>query len=117
MEATGTPRYVVATYVKAGRDGDFERFMRDVVVPAEARARPHQVGMWHLLRPATDPPEGVARAWLMTFYGPSVLDDWDLQSLFDEAYGADASREHLEYFEDMVDGEQTVYALDGDVAL
>lgn len=117
MEATDSPRYVVATTVKAGRDSDFERFMREVVVPAEVRARPHQVGMWHLLRPATDPSEGVTRAWLMTFHGPSSLDDWNLQPLFDEAYGADASREHLTYFEDMVEGEQTVYALDGEVVL
>lgn len=73
---------------------DFEDFMREVVAPAAVRARPHQVGMWHLLRP-----------------------DWLLQPLFEEAYGAEASREHLKYFEDMVDGEQTVYALDGEVPL
>jgi hypothetical protein len=114
---TSSPRYVVATYVKAGRDDDFERFMRDVVVPAEARARPHQVGMWHLLRPAPDQPEGCTRAWIMTLHGPSTLDDWDLEPLFDEAYGAGASREHLRTFEDMVDGEQIVYALDGESAL
>jgi hypothetical protein len=117
MTTMDYPRYVVVTHVKAGRDDDFERFMRDVVVPAEVRARPHQVGMWHLLRPATDQPEGVTRAWLMTFYGPSTLDDWSLEPLFDEAYGADASREHIRHFEDMVDGEQTVYAVDGESAL
>ena len=114
---TDTPRFVVATSVKAGRDDDFERFMREVVVPAEVQARPHQVGMWHLMRPATDQPEGVTRAWLMTFHGPSTLDDWDLEPLFDEAYGADASREHMRHFEDMVDGEQTVYAIDREIAL
>lgn len=117
METTDSPRYMVVTYVKAGRDSDFEQFMRGVVVPAEARARPHQVGMWHLLRPAADQPEGVRRAWLMTFHGPSTLDDWTLQPLFDEAYGADVSLEHLKYFEDMVEGEQTVYALSGEVVL
>lgn len=114
---TRAPRFVVATHVRAGRDSDFERFMRDVVVPAEVRARPQQVGMWHLLRPANDSSEGVAGAWLMTFHGPSSLDDWSLQPLFEEAYGADASREYLKYFEDMVDGEQTVYALAGEVSL
>lgn len=117
MMTTDSPRYIVATYVKAGRDDDFEGFMRDVVVPAEVRSRPHQVGMWHLMRPATDQPEGATRAWLMTFHGPSTLDDWDLQPLLEEAYGADAAREHLRNFEDMVDGEQTVYALDGERAL
>jgi len=117
MTTTDSPRYVVATYVKAGRDDDFERFMRDVVVAAEVRARPDQVGMWRLMRPATDPPEGVTRAWIMTFHGPSTLDDWALEPLFDEAYGADASREHMRYFADMVDGEQTVYAVDGESAL
>lgn len=117
METTNSPRFVVATYVRAGRDSDFENFMREVVVPAEVRTRPHQVGMWRLLRPATHQPEGVTRAWLMTFYGTSNLDDWNLQPLFDEAYGVDASVEHMKYFEDMVDGEQTVYALDGEVAL
>lgn len=117
MKTTDSPRYVVATPVKAGRDSDFERFMREVVVPAEVRARPHQVGHWRLLRPASEQPEGVTRAWLITFYGPLTLDDWDLQPLLDEAYGADASLEHMKYFEDMVDGEQTVYAIDGEVVL
>jgi hypothetical protein len=117
MDATDSPHYVVATFVKSGRDGDFEQFMRDVVVPAEARVRPDHVGRWHLLRPAADQPEGASRAWLMTFHGPFPLDDWNLQPLFDEAYGADASREHLARFEDMVEGEQTLYALDGEVSL
>jgi hypothetical protein len=117
MEMTDPPRYVMATFVKAGRDGDFERFMREVVIPAESRVRPHQVGMWHLLRPADDQPEGATRAWLITFHGLSTLEDWTLQPLFDEAYGPDESLEHLKYFEDMVDGEQIVYAVDGEVAL
>ena len=117
MTTRGALRYVVATFVKEGRDDDFERFMRDVVVPAGARARPHQVGMWHLMRPAADQPEGVTRAWLITLYGPSTLDDWSLEPLFDEAYGADASRNHILYFEDMIDGEQIVYAVDGEIAL
>jgi hypothetical protein len=30
----------------------------------------------------------------MTFYGPSTLDDWSLEALFEKAYGAEASREH-----------------------
>ena len=117
MTATDAPRFVVATHVKAGRDDDFEAFIRDVVVPAQVRARPHQVGMWHLMRPATDQPEGVSRAWIMTFHGPSTLDDWNLEPLFVEAYGADASREHLRHFEDMVEGEQTVYAVDDESVL
>ena len=40
-----------------------------------------------------------------------------MDALFTEAYGADASRLHLTYFEDMVDGDQTVYALDGETTL
>ena len=36
MDPTDSPRFVVATRVKAGRDSDFEQFMREVVVPAEA---------------------------------------------------------------------------------
>ena len=117
MAMTSSPRYVLATSVKAGRDDDFETFMRDVVVPAEVQARPHLAGMWQLMRPAADQPEGCTRAWLMFFQGPSALDDWNLEPLFDEAYGVDASREHMQYFEDMVEGEQTVYALDGDTEL
>ena len=117
MNRTGSPRFVVPTFVKAGRDADFETFLRDVVVPAEARARPHQVGMWQLLRPAADQPEGATRAYVLTFYGPSSLDEWDLQPLFDDAYGADKSREYLTYFEDMLEGEQVVYALDEEPVL
>ena len=117
MATTDSLRFVVATQVKTGRDDDFEEFMRDVVVPAQVRARPRQVGMWHLMRPATDQPEGCSRAWIMTFHGPSTLDDWNLEPLFVEAYGADASREHLRHFEDMVEGEQTVYAVDDESVL
>ena len=117
MAMSSPPRYVVATHVKVGRDDDFETFLRGVVVPAEVQARPHLSGMWQLMRPAADQPEGCTRAWLMFFQGPSALDDWNLEPLFDEAYGADASREHMQYFEDMVEGEQTVYALDGESAL
>ena len=117
MDPTDSPRFVVATRVKAGRDSDFEQFLREVVVPAEAKARPHQLGMWHLLRPAEDQPDGASRAWLMTFHGLSDLDDWNLEPLFEEAYGAELSREHLARFEDIVDGEQTVYALAGEVEL
>ena len=117
MAMASSPRYVLATRVKAGRDDDFETFMREVVVPAGARARPHLVGRWQLMRPAAEQPDGGTRAWLMFFQGPSDLDDWNLEPLFDEAYGVDASREHMQYFEDMVEGEQTVYALDGESAL
>ena len=117
MAMTGFPRYVLATHVKEGRDDDFETFMREVVAPADVQARPHLVGKWQLLRPAADQPEGATRAWLMFFDGPSALDDWNLEPLFEEAYGVDKAREHMQYFDDMVDGEQTVYALDGKSAL
>jgi hypothetical protein len=79
MAMTSTPRYVLATYVKEGRDDDFERFMREVVAPADVQARPHLVGKWQLLRPAADQPEGATRAWLMFFEGPAALDDWNLE--------------------------------------
>jgi hypothetical protein len=111
------PRYVLATYVKQGRDHDFEMFMREVVAPAEAQARPHLVGRWRLLRPAADQPEGSTRAWLVFFEGPADLDEWNLEPLFEEAYGVEKAREHMQYFEDMVEGDQTVYALEGESAL
>jgi hypothetical protein len=117
MQATDTPRYVIATFVKPGRDSDFEQFIRDVVVPAVAQVQPQHVGAWRLLRPAGDETEETTRAWIMTMHGPSSLEDWDLQPLFDAAYGADASREHMRYLEDMLDGDQTVYALSGEVQL
>jgi hypothetical protein len=117
MAMTSCPRYVLATHVKEGRDDDFETFMREVVAPADARARPYLVGKWQLLRPAADQPEGATRAWLMFFEGPSALDDWNLEPVFEEAYGVEKSREHMEYFDGMVEGEQTVYALDGESAL
>jgi hypothetical protein len=117
MEPTDPPRFVVATHVKPARDADFEQFLREVVAPAVARVRPHQAGRWHLHRPADDQPEGASRAWLMTFHGPSALDDWNLEPLFDEAYGTQASQEHLAHFSDMVEGEQVVYALSGEVEL
>lgn len=117
MAMANCPRYVLATHVKEGRDDDFETFMREVVAPAGVQVRPHLVDKWQLLRPAADQPEGATRAWLMFFEGPSALDDWNLEPLFEEAYGVDQSREYLQYFEDMVEGEQTVYALDGECAL
>ncbi|WP_107771475.1 hypothetical protein [Nocardioides sediminis] len=60
---------------------------------------------------------GHSCAWLITFHGPSTLDGWNLQPLLEEADDVDASLEHMKYFDDMVDGDQTVYALDEEVPL
>ena len=113
MTTPEAPRLVAATQVKAGREAEFETFVRDVITPAAERVHPHLADRWQLVRPAKHPPADVAApAYLFLFYGDAPYDSWDLGDVLPTAYGADEGRRHLETLEDLVDGEQLVFAVE-----
>ena len=109
------PRVIVTTPIKAGREADFETFVRDVIVPASRQARPDLADQWQVLRPATEQPSDAARAYVFFFYGDGPLEDWDLSTLFTAAYGEDAADVRVQEFGDLIDGAQTSYVVDGQV--
>jgi hypothetical protein len=113
--APGTPNLMAATLVKPGREAEFEDFVINVIVPAGRRTKPHREDGWQLLRPSDNPPEGVTSAYMFVFYGDAPLEEWDLEPLFNEAYGPEEGRQHLDRFLDLIDGEQTLYAFGGEV--
>ena len=108
-----SPRLVAATTVQAGREAEFEAFVRDVITPATVRVTPYLADMWQLVRPARNPPsDATAPTYLFLFYGDAPYDAWDLGEILPAAYGEEDGRRHLGAFEDMVDGEQTIFAVD-----
>jgi hypothetical protein len=109
------PTMLAATVVKRGREAEFEEFVLDVIVEAEQRVKVGRQGRWRLLRPAKDQPQGATRAYMFLFYGDVPSEDWELDRLFDKAYGPEQGARHLQHFEDLIEGEQSVYAFDGEV--
>jgi hypothetical protein len=103
------------TRVFAGREEVFETFVREVIVPAIDRARPHTSGLWQLLRPTGDQ-DGDGSVYAFVFYGEVPESDWDLDTLFAEVHGEQMGRRLSQQFEDMVVGDQEVYAFAGEVA-
>jgi hypothetical protein len=111
-----SPKFMAVTPVKLGREAEFEAFVRDVIVPAARQVRPHIIDTWRLLRPAGQPSEdGAQAAHVFLFYGDS-WDDYELENLFEAAYGEDTGRQRHQEFEDFLAGEQIGYEFDGEVA-
>jgi hypothetical protein len=107
------PRLIAVTRVRTGREAEFEAFVRDVVTPAAERMKPHLADQWQLVRPAKHPPsDAAAPAYLFLFYGDAPYDEWDLEDVLPAAYGEDDGRRHLQALEEMIDGEQTVFAVE-----
>lgn len=114
MESRNAPKFMAVTSVRAGREADFEKFVREVIAPAVQRERPELADMWQTLRPTREPVEGDTRAYVFVFYGDATLDDWELTTLFTAVYGDEEGARRHEEFVDMMD-EQTVYSFDGQV--
>ena len=52
MDSATAFRFICATYVKPGREKEFEDFVKDVVEPAARKAQPEMADKWTMLRPA-----------------------------------------------------------------
>jgi hypothetical protein len=119
------PRFMALTRVKAGRADEFETFLREVVAPAVAQARPNASGLWQTLIPdanselsQTDA-QGVAAApagtYVFVFYGDLSLDEWDLGPVFTEVHGEEKGNNLAREFEDFVEGDQVVLQFSGQI--
>jgi hypothetical protein len=106
---------IALTRVVAGREAAFETFVREVIVPAVDKARPHTSDLWQLLRPTSDH-DGDSTVYAFVFYGDVPEADWDLDTLFAEVHGEQMGRRLIQQFEDMVVGDQEIYAFAGEVA-
>jgi hypothetical protein len=114
MAAHEVPRFIAVTRVQADRQADFEAFIHEVVDPAVEKVRPELGPMWQTLRP-TAATDGVA-VYFLLFRGDASLDDWDLESLLTEAYGAEEGPRREQEFEAFLAGEQDVYEFSGDLS-
>ena len=108
-----TPKFMAVTPIRPGKEADFETFVRDVIAPAADQVRPHVSGTVRLLRPVRQPSEGAQTAHVFLFYGDS-WDDYELDSLFREAYGEDIGSQRAQQFQDFMAGEQIGYEFDGE---
>lgn len=77
--------------VRADRAGDFERFLREVVVPAVRAQRPDLDGRWRVMRSSGPSDDVVTYAFMLE--GGSLAEDWELGILLPTHYGqAEADR-------------------------
>jgi hypothetical protein len=113
MSEREAPQLVAVTKVKAGREAAFEAFVTDVVIPAVRRGKPHLADMWQAVRPAPDQSGDGARAYIFLFYGDTPIDEWGLAPMFATAFGEQAGAQRLTEFEELLDGGQMIYVLDG----
>ena len=105
--------HIAITPVKPDRQEDFERFIRDVIVPAVRDRRPDLVGSWQTLRPADT--EGGSANYAFVFYGDFTADDWDLEPVFESAYGAEQGQRYIEQFAEMLVSDQQMISFSGDI--
>lgn len=110
-------RFLAVNRVKAGREQEYEAFVREVIVPVTERLQPHLAGNWQALRPAQDQTEGAISAYGFAFYGDASLEDWDLERMWAEADGDEEASKRMRQFTDLIDGEQTVYGFGGELPL
>jgi hypothetical protein len=94
--------------VRADRAGDFEEWLRTVVVPAVQRHRPEQDGRWSVLR-AEQAEDGVVIFAFLFDGGPA--EDWELQPLLEQALGPAGAEAALRRMSDMLEGDQYGWSL------
>jgi hypothetical protein len=109
------PTLMAVTRVRAGREADFEQFVREVISPAVEQERRHLAGMWQTLRPTREPVEDGELAYVFVFYGPATLDDLELTTMFATVYGEQEGTRRYEEFVAMIE-DQTLYSFDGQVS-
>ncbi len=100
------PTLIAINAVLADRVGEFEEWLRSVVVPAIRTQRPDLDGRWRVLR-ATDDDDGtVVFAFVCEGGSP---EDWDLRPYLEKALGATDADRALERFASMLRGGQQAW--------
>lgn len=106
-------RYLAVNSIKPELQQEFEQFIREVIVPAVQRTHPELAQMWQALRPAGSgdgPP-----VYAFVFYGDTSLEQWDLDPIFQQAYGEEEGRSYSERLNDFFASQQQVYAFAGEL--
>ena len=83
---------LAVNHVRAGREHEFEEWLRSVLVPAARAHQPHLEGRWHVLRSEEPDDRGTAFAFL---FDGGTDDDWDLRALLEKALGTQGADEAL----------------------
>jgi hypothetical protein len=99
VDMSETTTHVYLTPIAADRADDFDRFLREVVIPAVDARRPDLSRRWRALRPSA--PDGDAVTYVFLFDGGDVETDWDLGPLFEEHYGEEQAARHFQTWVDL----------------
>jgi hypothetical protein len=89
--------------VLADRAGDFEDWLRTVLVPATKDHRPELLDRWEVLRAAKEEAGQVIFTFL--FYGGEAA-EWQMEPILAQALGAEGARRALEDMHAMMKGLQ-----------
>ena len=89
--------------VIADRAGDFEDWLRTVLVPATRDHRPELLDRWEVLRAAKEEDGPVIFTFL--FYGGEAA-EWQMEPILARALGAEGARRALENLSAMMKGLQ-----------
>ena len=87
------PSMVAINPVIADRAGDFEDWLRTVLVPATRDHRPEQLDRWEVLRATKEEDGQVIFAFF--FYGGEAA-EWQMEPILAQALGAEGARHALE---------------------
>ncbi len=89
--------------VIADRAGDFENWLRTVLVPATRDHRPELLDRWEVLRAGKEEDGHVVFTFL--FYGGEAA-EWQMEPILAQALGAEGARRALENMAAMMKGPQ-----------
>ena len=100
--AGAEPTHIYLNPVLVDRAADFEHWLRTVLVPAVAEHRPDQQGRWQVLRATEgDDLDGDTVIYAFVLSGGD-LSEWDLESLFERALGAEGAERALQAWDEML---------------
>jgi hypothetical protein len=91
--------HIYVTPVAADRADDFDRFLREVVIPAVDARRPELSGRWRALRPSA--PDDGALTYVFLFDGGDLESDWDLGPVFEEHFGKQQAERYFQQWDDL----------------
>jgi hypothetical protein len=97
------PTLIAINPVIAERAGDFEDWLRTIVVPAVREHRPELQGRWEVLR-ATEEEDGTVIFTFILRGGDAS--DWNLEPLLDQALGAEGAHRAMASMSGMMKHEQ-----------
>ena len=83
---------IALNHVRAGREQEFEDWLRSVLVPAARAHQAHLEGRWHVLRGTEPDDRGTVFAFV---FDGGTDEDWDLRALLEKELGSQGADEAL----------------------